>query len=621
MSPRTLGRALALGLVISLAPMLGSTAPRAEAAAPARCQALTPAAVSGFFDGELPARLAHDRVPGAVVSVVSGGSTVFAKGYGMADATRHVPFDPARSLVRIGSVTKLFTWTAVMQQVQAGRLDLDTDVNRYLKGFRVPATYPGPVTLRTLMNHTAGFEDQIVGTGARTTVPPLGDFLAHHMPARIRPPGEISAYSNYGAALAGYIVSQVSGEKYDAYVKRHILDPLGMAHTTATEPVPAPLAAGLARSYNSDNGRTVPFTFDPLAPDGSISATAADLAHFMSAYLEQGRGLLSPATTALMFRRSYAADPRLGGYAHGFIDRTFNGHRVLMHDGSWEGFESALILVPDCDLGVFVSANGTGGVNTLEATRTFIDRFTTPMNAPVPAPAASRLTPAPPRPGFYEHTRHNESAVEKLLILLGPARLSVRADGTVRFQGKDWAPQGGGLYALRDGTDHLAFLTGPNDRHYVATDATAYQATPVSQTPLVNLAVLLIFVVTALSTLAVPLAALWRRLRRRPAATTATWRAARLLTMGAAALGLAFLVLLFLRLNGDTGDFLYGLPADFRALLTVPFAMLAMTGAAVVCTITGRRGAGTAARVHQVTVFAGLAALTWFLWQWNLIGW
>jgi CubicO group peptidase (beta-lactamase class C family) len=635
--PRLRGRGgrRALGLAIALAAMLAtmlgpaalaaSAAPAAQVAqaGPARCRALTPAAVGGFFDSDLPGRLARDRVPGAVVSVVSGGSTVFAKGYGMADAGRHVAFDPARSLVRIGSVTKLFTWTAVMQQVQAGRLDLDADVNRYLTGFRIPATYAEPVTLRTLMNHTAGFEDQIVGTGARTSadVPPLGDYLAHHIPARIRPPGEISGYSNFGAALAGYIVGRVSGEPYDGYVRRHILDPLGMAHTTASEPVPAPLAAGLARSYNSDNGRTVPFTFDPMEPDGSISATAADLAHFMSAYLEEGRGILSPATVALMFQRSFAADPRLGGWAHGFIDRTMNGHRVLMHDGSWEGFESALILVPDCDLGLFMSTNGTGGVNTLEATRTFLDRFTSPLPAPVPAPATSRLTPAPPRPGFYERTRHNESTVEKLLVLLGPARLSVRGDGTLHFQGKDWAPQGGGLYALKDGTDHLAFLKGPHGRRYLATDATAYQATPSWQTPIVNLAVLLAFVVTALSTLAVPVAALWRRLRRRPAATTATWRTGRWLTTGAAALGLGFLVLLMLRLNGDTGDFLYGLPADFRVLLTVPFVVLAMTGAAAVCTIVGRRGAGTAARVHQVTVFAGLAALTWFLWQWNLIGW
>ncbi|OLE29263.1 MAG: hypothetical protein AUG44_04995 [Actinobacteria bacterium 13_1_20CM_3_71_11] len=201
--------------------------------APAGCTDPSAAAVSGFFDRTLPDQLARNHVPGAVVSVVAGGRTVFAKGYGTADLARGTPIDPARSLVRIASISKLFTWTAVMQQVEAGRLDLNADVNRYLTAFKIPATYPQPVTLQALLNHTAGFEDRVIGTGARSAadVPPLGEYLATHMPARIRPPGRISAYSNYGAALAGYIVSVVSGEPYDAYVQRHILDPLGMATT------------------------------------------------------------------------------------------------------------------------------------------------------------------------------------------------------------------------------------------------------------------------------------------------------------------------------------------------------------------------------------------------------
>src|SRR5262249_20574148 len=153
-------------------------------------------------------------------------------------------------------------------QVQAGRLDLNADVNTYLKAFQVPATYPQPVTLQTLMDHTSGFEDRFIGVAADTAadVPPLGDFLAANMPARIRPPGEVYAYSNYGAALAGYIVAQVSGEPYAQYVQRHILDPLGMSHTTATEPVPAALSADLARSYDADTGQRIPFRFDRLAP-------------------------------------------------------------------------------------------------------------------------------------------------------------------------------------------------------------------------------------------------------------------------------------------------------------------------------------------------------------------
>ncbi|MFG2004593.1 serine hydrolase domain-containing protein [Spirillospora sp. NPDC048911] len=620
-----------LGLILACCSLAAPAPPAgaARTAASAPAAACPTAGLGAFFDGALPGRLRDDHVPGAVVSVVSHGRTIFAKGYGSADVERGVAFDPAKSLVRIASITKVFTWTAVMQQVELGRLDLDTDVNRYLTAFKVPSVRGRPVTLRTLMNHTAGFEGQVVGTGARTSggVPSLEDHLAHHMPALIRPPGEISAYSNYGAALAGHIVSRVSGEPYDRYVQSHLFAPLAMNRSTATEPVPAPLARDLARSYDSDARppRRIPFTFDVMPPDGSVSTTATDMAHFMIAHLDGGRfgtrAVLKPETAARMHERSYAADPRLGGYAHGFMDRTINGHRVLMHDGSWEGFQSQMILVPGCDLGLFISTNGTGGVDTVTAVgRFFFDQFV-PASAK-PAQASSQPSPTPPtlraeaapRGGFYKPARHNESTVEKLLVLLGPARLKVDGDGTVRFKGETWRPQGNGFYTRADGRDHLVFLAGPEGRRYVATDGPAYQLMGAAETLPVNLGVLLVFVLAALSALAVPLA----RLRRRP--RSSAWRIARSLAASALALGLAFLVLLFVQVLGDTSEFLYGVPFSFRALLVLPVVVVVMTACASFYTVKAWRGsgAGLTARVHQIGLLTGLLALTWFAWQWNL---
>ena len=569
------------------------------------CGDTTPAALGGFFDGALPSRLDKYHVPGAVVSVVADGQPVFAKGYGRADAAKDIAFDPSTSLVRIASITKLFTWTAVMQQVEAGKLDLNTDVNQYLKSFKVPATYPEPVTLLTLMNHTAGFEERVIGTGARRAadVPPLGDYLAANMPARIRPPGEIAAYSNYGAALAGYIVSQVSGEPYDRYVQRHIFEPLGMAHSTATEPIPAALAGDLARSYDSDTNppRPIPFTFDPTPPEGAISTTAGDISKFMLAHL----GSDDPALTQ-MHETSFTADPRLGGLAHGFMERTINGHRVLLHDGSWEGFQSVLLLVPDCHLGLFESANATGGIEALsEVLSLFYDRF-----SPIPAPTSSSTSDAP-RPGFYQPARHNETTVEKLTNLLGPLRLRVGGDGTVQFGGKDWKPQGNGLYGLADGSNHLVFLTRAG-RHYVATDGASYQLMSRGETLPVNLVVLLAFVLIALTAIGIPLR---RRSRDR------SWRLSRSLAAGAALLGLAFLVGLGYELLANSATFLYGVPFTFRLLMIVPVLVLLAGVAALVFAVRGWRTAGRAARIHQVTLFAALAAFAWFLGEWNLIGW
>jgi CubicO group peptidase (beta-lactamase class C family) len=580
--------------------------------------------VAELFDATLPDALAKTRTPGTVVSVVSGGQTVFAKGYGVADTERGTAFDPDRSLVRIASITKLFTWTAVMQQVEAGKLDLDADVNRYLQPFKIPATYPQPITLRTLMDHTAGFESQIIGTGAETAadVPPLGDYLAHHIPARIRPPGVVSAYSNYGAALAGYLVSRVSGEPYDQYVQRHILDPLGMAHTTATEPVPAGLAGDLAHSYNTDKNpvKTVPFIFDPMTPDGSISASATDMAKFMTAHLDGGPILTAP-TMAAMHTRSFTVDPRIDGYAHGFKERTFNGHRVLMHDGGWEAFVSGLLLVPDCDLGLFMSANGTGGGEALaDVLPKFFDRFA--PTAAAPPQTTSAASQAPPA-GFYKPTAHAESTMEKVLVLLGPSRLTVDGNGTVHFHNAEWKPDGSGLYTKADGTDHLAMVTGKDGHGYLVTDTSQYQLEAGSETLPVNLVVLGGFVLATLTALALPIAAAVRRLRRRPATTTGRWRTARWLAAGAAGLGLLFLVAFLATLLGDTSTYIYGAPAGFKVLLAVPILALVAAAGALTSTIVAWRGAGASitARAHQVLLLGGLATLTWFLLQWNLVGW
>jgi CubicO group peptidase (beta-lactamase class C family) len=604
-------------------------------AAPSGCADPTPGALTDYFDNAVPQLLQRYRIPGAVVSVASAGSTAFAKGYGMADVEHGVPFRAAGSLVRIASISKLFTWTAVMQQVEAGRLDLDADVNRYLKGFQIPATFPQPVTLKDLMDHTAGFEDFSIGTAADSAadVPPLDDYLATHMPARIRPPGEIGAYSNYGAALAGYIVAQVSGEPYDVYVQRHLLDPLGMTHTTATEPVPARLAAELARSYDSATKppRPIPFMFDPMTPDGSVTTTATDMADFMNAQLHGGQfggaGILTPATTALMHQRSFAADPRLDGYAHGFMDRTVDGHRVLMHDGGWEGFRSAMILVPGCDVGLFVSMNGTGGDDAAAGfVQGFFDRFAPAAATPDSAAESTvdtRATLSMPQAGFYEPTRHNESTVEKLPNLLGPLRLTVGADGTVHFAGKNWAPQGNGLYRVVDGTDRLVFLAGADGRRYVATDGPAYQLMSRDETLPFNLVVLLVVVLPVLGMLALPVVWLLRRLTGRSRTSTATWRAARALAAGAGVLGVGFLVGLTATLLGNTDEFQYHVPLSFRLLLAVPVVVIVAAVAAAVLTVRSWRGsgAGIIARAHQVTLFTGIVALAWFLWQWNLIGW
>jgi CubicO group peptidase (beta-lactamase class C family) len=167
-----------------------------------------PAELASFLNTTITAQLTNDHIAGATVAVVKDGKLFYTKGYGYADVENKAPVDANVSMFAIGSVTKLFTWTAVTQLVEEGKIDLHADVNTYLKDFKIPATYPQPITMENLMTHTAGFEEQPVGlTVSDPTYLQLpGTVLAQTIPARVWPPGQVWSYSNWGAALAGYIV-------------------------------------------------------------------------------------------------------------------------------------------------------------------------------------------------------------------------------------------------------------------------------------------------------------------------------------------------------------------------------------------------------------------------------
>jgi CubicO group peptidase (beta-lactamase class C family) len=165
---------------------------------------LTQADVEAYVDGLVPYALRRADMAGAVVVVVKDGQVLFQKGYGVADVKTAQPVDPNATMFRPGSISKLFTWTAVMQLVEQGRLDLDRDVNSYLD-FRIPDAFGKPITLRNLLTHTAGFED-VYKNGLvedPKATPSVEAYVKRALPPRVFAPGTTVAYSNYGATLAG----------------------------------------------------------------------------------------------------------------------------------------------------------------------------------------------------------------------------------------------------------------------------------------------------------------------------------------------------------------------------------------------------------------------------------
>ena len=469
-------------------------APPAEASTPMAAGAtptLDAQDLGTFFDGLVPYMLERNDIAGGVVSVVKDGKLIFAQGYGYADVAKRAPVVADKTLFRIGSISKLFTWTAVMQQVAAGKIDLDADVNKYLD-FKIPEKFGKPITMRDLMTHTAGFAEVIKDLGVPTPkdLYPLKRYLSEHIPPRIFPPGEIVAYSNYGATLAGYIVQRVSGEPFDQYVENHILKPLAMSRSTFVQPLPAALRGDMATGYITATGKTI-VPFEPIEPypAGSFTSTATEMANFMIAQLQNGQfegtSILPTATAQEMHSHQYSAAPGMNGFDLGFYQENRNGLKIIGHGGDTVAFHSDLHLLLDKDVGVFMSFNSAGKApnGTAEAVRTslfraFLDRYF-PYTVPKQPTVATAKPDATRVAGWYWGSRREDSAL-RLLYLLGQTQISALPNGDITVDAlkdpsgavKHWREIGPLTYQEVNGQSKLRFVANPDGsiRQWVTDD-------------------------------------------------------------------------------------------------------------------------------------------------------
>ncbi len=433
---------------------------------------MTVADVQAFLDGFVPMQLERENIAGAVVLVVKDGKIFFAKGYGYSDADKKTPVSVEATLFRPGSISKLFTWTAVMQLVEQGKLDLDRDVNDYLD-FKIPTKYSKPITLRNLLTHTPGFEEQIKDliNEEGTPVATLHDHLARYVPERIFPPGTTPAYSNYGAALAGYIVERVSGQPFNDYVAANIFKPLGMTRSTFAQPLPPELKPLMSSGYTVGSAKPKPFEIIEESPAGGLSATAADLARFMIAHLQDGKfennQILRVDTAQLMHSRQLGLVPALNGMCLGFYEESRNGHRIIGHGGDTIYFHSDLHLVLDSGVGFLVSYNSGGKHEISPRTALwnhFLDRYF-PYAVPVADKLASAETDARSVAGEYLTSRRSESTFLKVSALDDGVEVTPDVDGTIKvepfkdFSGeiKKWQEIGPLVYRSVNGHDLLAF--------------------------------------------------------------------------------------------------------------------------------------------------------------------
>ena len=397
---------------------------------------MTAADVEAFLEGIVPLQLERDNIAGATVAVVKDGKVLFTKGYGYADREKKTPVSPETTMFRPGSVSKLFTWTAVMQLHEQGKLDLDRDVNEYLD-FKIPDAFGQPITLKHILTHTPGFEEQVKDLFVAGDVTPnLEDYIKTHIPTRIFPPGTTPAYSNYATALAGYIVQRISGVPFERYVEENIFKPVGMTHSTFDQPLPPALADSMSKGYRLASSPPIAFETVTPFPAGSLSSSATDMAKFMLAHLQKGQGdggrILRPETVEKMHSRLFALDDGANGMAHGFYEESRNGHRIVGHAGDTIAFHSDLHLIPDTGVGFFVSYN-SGGKGEISPRSivwdAFLDRYY-PFTAPATV-LESAKTDAQSVSGSYMVSRRSDTSFIRAAAVLGEAKVWANEDGTV----------------------------------------------------------------------------------------------------------------------------------------------------------------------------------------------
>ncbi len=400
--------------------------------------ALERADLEAFFDGIIPLQLERSDIAGATILVMKGGKDLLRKGYGFSDVSKKKPVDPETTMFRLASISKLFTWISVMQLAEQGKLDIDADVNKYLD-FQIAPGFGKPITLRNLMTHTGGFEEEIrdILLTNPKWVTPLREFLIENQPRRIFPPGEVPAYSNYGVGLAGYVVQRVSGEPFEQYVAEHIFQPLGMKRSSFKQPLAEDLSAFPSDGYRDNTEKpAVGFEIFNPAPAGGVSSTASDMGRFAQALLNggelDGHRIVKPETLNAMWTKQFGTSDALPAMCMGFYQTWRNGLDFIGHGGDLIAFHSIFLLEPKEKLVIFISYNSAGSANRTRAEilTAFADRYYPYSQKPeFQKPSADGLRAIA---GTYQATRRSESNKLKIGSLLGQGQATVDKEGVLK---------------------------------------------------------------------------------------------------------------------------------------------------------------------------------------------
>jgi CubicO group peptidase (beta-lactamase class C family) len=460
---RRSGRALgALSVAAAVSVAISARVPAADAPSQSAASVDT-IKLAAFVDSFMTARMISDRIPGAGFVFVENGRVSLIRGYGLANVAQQRRVLAESTIWRVGSISKVFTATAVMRLVDRGAVQLDAPIDRYVRRVPIPRTYPDPVTVRQLLNHTAGFDEIRPGTQAPTRdgLLPLDRFLNDRL-VRVRPPGRTTAYSTYGITLAGEMVEEVSGVNFESFLRRNLWEPLGMRRTWID--VPDTLRGDLAMGYELTRDSLVaqPWEWYHTAPASSSNATIADMGRFLIAQLQPAgvaaARILSDRALREMHRQQVTMHPSIPGYALGFNEDYVGDLRVLEHGGNVAGFSALMVLIPSEGAGFFV-------VNHFEGSRLRDDLKWLLLERFFPSAKQRRQVPATLPP--VEKVRPERFAGRYIPLTscfsCQPVRagsvmaVTAHADGTLEFAGGRWIAVDSLRFVRANGSGHIVF--------------------------------------------------------------------------------------------------------------------------------------------------------------------
>ncbi|MBX2822443.1 MAG: beta-lactamase family protein [Rhodothermaceae bacterium] len=596
---------------------------------------LLPTSVSGQLPDSLVLGLMDQYdVPGLSLSIVHGDS-ISTYGWGYADADRTIAVTPDTPF-RIASVAKVLVAATVATEVAAGTVRFDEDI---LDIGLAPDGYAGPITLHDLLTHTAGFDERLIGYGARSSdeMKPLEHYLTDRMPSRGWPVGEQISYSNHGMSLAGYVVERARSLSFAEVARSNVFVPLEMHATrflTRGESIPANSADPLR--CTNDTCESVPFYYSHAYPAGLLFSSARDMSRFISALL-QAETSENPLATLIPER--FTHDERIPGMSYGFFNQYHKGVRFLSHAGSVPGYWSLLMISPEADMGFFFTANGGESGFGQQFRDVLLDAFLEDEAAIPPAPS---ITEDPSvRAGIYESTRYSHNTIERFpQVFHNSIEVTADADTLILVSGgrlRKYIQTGEALYQNINGSDKIAFGLRQGKTRlfrsslvYGAEVPVAYEKRPWYRAPgflneyvswLLGLPILVLMIAWPLS-IAVSLFLRKRRGGTKPP-TSLKWSTTWMMATLTAALFIVFGLGFVARSNRmlETGELFFGVPDTMLALTWIPFLHVGLTALMCVALVAiwKNRWWNLTRRLLFSIVTALIVLQVVFLAQWNYL--